>query len=76
MRANQTGMGNREFKWGQVLEVFLEPKTYLWVALSLFVNAGASVANTFGPLILNGLGFDKSETLQVALKMAITDFEC
>ncbi|KAI0909590.1 major facilitator superfamily domain-containing protein [Ustulina deusta] len=59
LRANQTGMGNREFKWGQVLEVFLEPKTYLWVALSLFVNAGASVTNTFGPLILNGLGFDK-----------------
>ncbi|KAI1429053.1 major facilitator superfamily domain-containing protein [Xylaria sp. FL1777] len=59
LRANQTGTGNREFKWRQVLEMFLEPKTYLWVALSLFVNAGSSVTNTFGPLILNGLGFDK-----------------
>ncbi|KAI0206811.1 major facilitator superfamily domain-containing protein [Astrocystis sublimbata] len=62
LRANQTGTGSREFKWGQVLEMVLEPKTYLWVALSLFVNAGAGVTNTFGPLILNGLGFDKYKT--------------
>ncbi|KAI1305135.1 major facilitator superfamily domain-containing protein [Xylaria venustula] len=62
LRANQAGTTNGEFKWRQVLEMFLEPKTYLWVALSLFVNAGASVTNTFGPLILNGLGFDKYVT--------------
>ncbi|KAI1169873.1 major facilitator superfamily domain-containing protein [Nemania sp. FL0916] len=62
LRANQTGTGSREFKWRQVGEIFLEPKTYLWVALSLFINAGASVTNTFGPLILNGLGFDKYKT--------------
>ncbi|KAI0189512.1 MFS transporter [Xylaria flabelliformis] len=62
LRANQTGTGSREFKWGQVIELFLEPKTYLWVALSLFINAGAGVTNTFGPLILNGLGFDKYRT--------------
>ncbi|KAI0517779.1 major facilitator superfamily domain-containing protein [Xylaria bambusicola] len=59
LRANQNGIGTREFKWKQILEMFLEPKTYLWVALSLFINAGASVTNTFGPLIINGLNFDK-----------------
>ncbi|KAI0538534.1 major facilitator superfamily domain-containing protein [Xylaria digitata] len=59
LRANQTGTGSREFKWGHVREMFLEPKTYLWVILSLFINAGASVTNTFGPLIINGLGYDK-----------------
>ncbi|GAP90676.2 putative major facilitator superfamily general substrate [Rosellinia necatrix] len=63
LRANQTGTaGSREFKWRQVLEILIEPKTYLWIALSLFINAGASVTNTFGPLILNGLGFDKYTT--------------
>jgi len=62
LRANQTGTGSREFKWKHVIELFLEPKTYLWIALSLFINAGASVTNTFGPLILNGLGFDKYTT--------------
>ncbi|KAI1114000.1 major facilitator superfamily domain-containing protein [Nemania sp. NC0429] len=59
LRANQTGTGSREFKWGHVREMLLEPKTWIFVALSVFINAGASVTNTFGPLILNGLGFDK-----------------
>lgn len=59
LRANQTGIGSREFEWSQCIEVFLEPKSYLWVGMSLLLNVGASVTNTFGPLILSGLGFDK-----------------
>lgn len=42
LRANQTGTGSREFKWSHVLELALDPKTYLWVALSLLLNVGAS----------------------------------
>lgn len=59
LRANQTGIGSRNFDWRQALEVALEPKTYLWIAMSLLLNVGASVTNTFGPLILSGLGFNK-----------------
>ena len=59
LRANQTGTGSREFKWSHILELALEPKTYLWVGLSMLLNVGASVTNTFGPLILEGLGFSK-----------------
>ncbi|WEW57316.1 hypothetical protein PRK78_002781 [Emydomyces testavorans] len=59
LRANQTGTGTREFKWSHVVEAVLEPKTYLWISMSLLLNVGASVTNVFGPLILNGLGFDK-----------------
>ncbi|EHK21561.1 uncharacterized protein TRIVIDRAFT_52696 [Trichoderma virens Gv29-8] len=62
LRANQTGTGSREFKWRQVLEAALEPKTYLWIAMALLLNVGASVTNTFGPLILNGLVSDKYMT--------------
>lgn len=58
LRANQTGTGTTEFKWNHIVEMFLEPKTYLFVGLSLLLNASASVTNTFGPLILSGLGFD------------------
>ncbi|RDW77496.1 MFS transporter-12 [Coleophoma cylindrospora] len=58
LRANQTGIGTREFSWQQALEVVIEPKTYLWIAMSLLLNVGASVTNTFGPLIINGLGYD------------------
>lgn len=62
LRANQTGTGSREFKWSHLLELALEPKTYLWIGLSMLLNVGASVTNTFGPLILNGFGFDKYKT--------------
>ncbi len=59
LRANQTGIGTRELKWDHIIEVALEPKTYLWIGMSLLLNVGASVTNTFGPLILSGLGYDK-----------------
>ena len=59
LRANQTGTGSREFKMSQVLELILEPKTWLWIGLSMLLNVGAAVTNTFGPLIIGGLGFDK-----------------
>ncbi|KIW74935.1 hypothetical protein Z517_11706 [Fonsecaea pedrosoi CBS 271.37] len=62
LRANQTGTGNREFKWQHILELAMEPKTYLWIGLALLLNVGASVTNTFGPLILEGVGFDKYKT--------------
>jgi MFS family permease len=59
LRANQTGIGSTDLKWDQVLEVFVEPKTYLWIGMALLLNVGAAVTNTFGPLIIKGLGFDK-----------------
>ncbi|KAK4060441.1 uncharacterized protein Triagg1_10802 [Trichoderma aggressivum f. europaeum] len=62
LRANQTGTGSREFKWQHLLEAAMEPKTYLWIAMALLLNVGASVTNTFGPLILNGLVSDKYMT--------------
>ena len=62
LRANQTGTGTREFKWSHIGELALEPKTYLWISLSLLLNVGASVTNTFGPLILEGLGFSSYKT--------------
>lgn len=58
LRANQTGTGSREFKWSHIFEMFMEPKTWLWLALSMLLNVGAAVTNTFGPLIIEGLGFD------------------
>ncbi|RDA89760.1 hypothetical protein CP533_2930 [Ophiocordyceps camponoti-saundersi (nom. inval.)] len=55
LRSNQTGTGSRVFEPRQVIEAAREPKTYLWIAMTLLLNVGASVTNTFGPLILDGL---------------------
>jgi MFS family permease len=57
VRANQTGTGSREFKWSHVFEALIEPKSWLFVGMTLCLNTGAAVTNTFGPLIIQGLGF-------------------
>ncbi|KAL2005119.1 hypothetical protein VTN00DRAFT_2969 [Thermoascus crustaceus] len=63
LRANQTGLGTEaSFKWNHLIEALLDPKTYLWLSMSLLLNVGAAVTNVFGPLILDGLGFNKSIT--------------
>ncbi|EGC42053.1 MFS transporter [Histoplasma capsulatum var. duboisii H88] len=59
---NQTSAVSREFKWSQVWEAVLEPKSYLWIAMSVLVNIGASVAVVFGPLVVSSFGFDKFRT--------------
>lgn len=64
LRSNNTGVVNTEFKWRQVLELFLEPKTWLFMAMSFCVNVGASVSNVFGPIIIQGLiGFSPSTAI-------------
>ncbi|KAK2802195.1 hypothetical protein FQN51_004877 [Onygenales sp. PD_10] len=74
LRANQTGTGSREFKWKHVIEALLEPKTYIWIGMSLLNNVGASVTNTFGPLILNGLGYDKYLTSLLNIPFGAVQF--
>lgn len=74
LRANQTGLGTHEFKFSHILELAIEPKTYLWIGLALLLNVGASVTNTFGPLILKGLGFDKYTTSLLNIPFGFVQF--
>lgn len=62
LRANQTSSGSYEFKWSQVFEVALEPKSWLWVIMAVLPNMGSAMTGVFGPLIIQGFGFDKFET--------------
>lgn len=36
LRANQTGIAAAEFKWSQIIEFILDPKTYLFLGLVRF----------------------------------------
>ncbi|KAI5475463.1 MFS transporter [Pseudohyphozyma bogoriensis] len=64
LRANNTGVVSTEFKWRQVIELFLEPKTYLFMAMTFCLNLGASVSSVFGPLIIKGLvGFSAADAV-------------
>lgn len=59
LRANQTGTGSREWKWDQCIEVFMDPKSYLWFMIAMLPNLGASVTSIFGPTLIRNFGFDK-----------------
>ncbi|EKV10562.1 MFS transporter, putative [Penicillium digitatum PHI26] len=74
LRANQTGTGNTEFKFSHVLEACLEPKTYLWIGMTMLLNIGASVTNVFGPLIISGLGYDKYRTTLLTMPFGALQF--
>lgn len=62
LRANQTGAGSREFKWKQALEAIMEPKSWLFIGIALCLNVTAAVSNTFGPIIIQGFGFEPEIT--------------
>lgn len=76
LRANQTGTGSNEFKLSQVWEVFYDPKSYLWVAMSLLLNIGASVTNAFGPTLIHSFGFDKYVTTLLNMPFGFLQFVC
>lgn len=58
LRANNTGTGTNQFKWRQVIEMFLDPKSHLFFAMTLLLNVGAAVTNAFGPTLIANFGFD------------------
>ncbi|KAJ5579633.1 uncharacterized protein N7459_005618 [Penicillium hispanicum] len=74
LRANQTGTGTTKFKFSHVYEAAIEPKTYLWIGMAMLLNVGASVTNTFGPLILGGLGYDKYTTSLLSMPFGAMQF--
>lgn len=64
LRSNNTGAGEEhEFKWHQVWEAVLDIKTWMWVVLALLPNLGSALPGVFGPLIIQGFGFDRFQTL-------------
>ncbi|KXG53364.1 Major facilitator superfamily domain, general substrate transporter [Penicillium griseofulvum] len=62
LRANQTGSASYDFDWSQVIEVALDPKSWIWIIMALLPNMGSAMTSTFGPLIVKGFGFDAYET--------------
>ncbi|ORY88117.1 major facilitator superfamily transporter [Leucosporidium creatinivorum] len=64
LRANNTGLDDDDkFQWRQAVELFSEPKTYLFLLMTICVNMGASVVSVFAPLLLQGLaGFSAYTT--------------
>lgn len=74
LRANQTGTGSREFRLEQVTELLIEPKTWLFISMTMLLNIGTQVTSVFGPLILAGFGFDKYATTLLNMPFGVLQF--
>jgi predicted MFS family arabinose efflux permease len=76
LRANQTGTGSNEFKWGQALEMFMDTKSYLFMAMALLLNIGAAVTNAFGPTLIANFGFDAYTSTLLNMPFGALQFIC
>lgn len=47
LRVNQQGIGSRKFKWYQVRELLLDPRTYLFFGIQFVANIGWGATSTF-----------------------------
>jgi hypothetical protein len=47
--------------------VFVDPKSYLWLAIVMFPNIGAAVTNVFGPTLIQRFGFDVFRTTLLSM---------
>lgn len=74
LRANQTGIGSYEFKWSQVAEVPIEPKSWLWLGMAVLPNMGSALTSFFGPLIITGFGFDEYQATLLNIPFGAMQF--
>ncbi|KAJ7933750.1 MFS general substrate transporter [Mycena leptocephala] len=63
LRANNTGTETKRWKWEQVRECLLDPKTWLWFGMIFLISIPSGGISTFGPLIVQSFGFNQLNTI-------------
>ncbi|KJZ75222.1 hypothetical protein HIM_05416 [Hirsutella minnesotensis 3608] len=63
VKDNMTGIKSDEFKWAQCREALLDVKTWLIVIIKLCGNIPNGGVQSFGSLVIQGLGFGRFTTL-------------
>ncbi|EOD45618.1 putative allantoate permease protein [Neofusicoccum parvum UCRNP2] len=54
---NKTGVANKEWKWSQVKEAFIDPKTWIIFFFNIAINIPNGGLTTFNSIIIANLGF-------------------
>ncbi|GAA6048757.1 hypothetical protein JCM3770_003944 [Rhodotorula araucariae] len=68
---NRTGVENKVFKWSQVKEAFLDPRTHLHFFANIVLNIPNSGLTTFNAVIINGLGFSTDHTILMGIPTGV-----
>jgi predicted MFS family arabinose efflux permease len=59
---NKTGITNRQWKWDQAFEAFIDPKTWILFLFNIAINIPNGGLTTFSGIIINDLGFSPVNT--------------
>lgn len=73
IRGNNQGFGNKKFKWDQAIEVFKDPRSYIYFLMSLSVAIPNGGISGFGAIILKSFGYSTVKAL--LMKMPVGAFE-
>jgi ACS family allantoate permease-like MFS transporter len=73
IRDNNQGYGNKIFKWEQAREVLKDPRSYIYLLLSLSVAIPNGGISGFGTIIIKSFGFSTEDAL--LYKMPVGAFE-
>ncbi|KAF5246459.1 hypothetical protein FANTH_6831 [Fusarium anthophilum] len=57
LRVDQTGVENKTFKKEQMIEAFLDPKTWLMFMFNIVISIPNGGLTNFAPLVVQGLGY-------------------
>ena len=71
MRADQTGIENKKFNKSQMIEAFLDPKTWLLFLFNLTINIPNGGMTNFAPLIIKGLGYTSQRSVLLTMPTGI-----
>ncbi|KAH8695596.1 major facilitator superfamily domain-containing protein [Talaromyces proteolyticus] len=71
MRRNQTGIEQRQIKWDQIKEAYLDYKTWLFTLLGFVANIPNGGISNFSTLVIEGLGFDTFHTTLLGIPQGV-----
>ncbi|KXS95709.1 hypothetical protein AC578_10762 [Pseudocercospora eumusae] len=71
-----TGKAKHVWKPAQILECFMDPKTFFFFAISLLTQIPNGGTQNFGNLVLKGFGFTSLQTTLVTLPSSFISFFC
>jgi ACS family allantoate permease-like MFS transporter len=71
LRVDQTGVENKHFKKEQMVEAFLDPKTWLMFLFQIWISIPNGGLTNFTPLIINGLGYSAQRSVLLTMPTGI-----
>lgn len=73
IRDNKQGYGNRHFKMDQLKEVFMDPRTYIYVLFNLFTNIPNGSLTNMGSILVVSMGYTTLEAYIMSLPQSAVE---